>query len=182
MKKIIFVTLLFAASLSMRAQDIAVSTNFIDYASLGTINLEASYGLAQHWSINAGVKYNPFSYNSSKESIRLKQRQIYAGTRYWPWHIFSGWWMSGLVGYQEYNEGGLVSAQTSEGDRFGAGVGVGYTYMLSSHLNIDFGLGIWAGYDEYITYSCASCGRVLGEGGKFFFRPSNIMIALAYIF
>lgn len=166
----------------MRAQDISISTNFIDYASLGTLNLEASVGLAQHWSVNAGVKYNPFSYNTSEESVRLKQRQINAGARYWPWHVYSGWWLSGLIAYQEYNEGGLVSAQTSEGDRFGAGLGVGYTYMLNAHFNLDLGLGVWAGYDIYTTYSCASCGRVLGEGGQFFILPSNILLALTYLF
>lgn len=182
MKKIILLLLLSVQAWTVHSQDVALSTNFIDYASLGTLNLEASVGLAQHWSINAGVKYNPFNYETSDESVRLKQRQINAGARYWPWHVFSGWWMSALVGYQEYNEGGLISEQTSEGDRFGAGIGVGYTYMLNSHLNFDFGLGLWAGYDIYTTYSCGTCGKVLGEGGKFFLLPSNILLALTYLF
>lgn len=184
MMKKIFLCLSFiiACGSIARSQELALSTNFVDYASLGTLNLEASLGLSQHWSINAGVKYNPFSYETGDETFRLKQRQINAGGRYWPWHVYSGWWFSGLIGYQEYNEGGLLSEITSEGDRFGAGLGLGYTYMLNAHLNLDIGAGFWGGYDIYTSYSCAYCGKILDQGGKFFLLPSNILLALTYIF
>lgn len=183
MKKIILcLSLITICGHIVHAQELALSTNFVDYASLGTINLEASLGLAQHWSINAGVKYNPFTYETSSESFRLKQRSLNAGARFWPWHVFSGWWFSGLVGYQEYNEGGLFIKNIQEGDRFGAGLGVGYTHMLNAHLNLDIGAGFWSGYDIYTRYSCAYCGKVLDQGGKFFLLPSNILLALTYIF
>ena len=166
------------------AQEFSVSTNFADYATLGTLNLEASYGVARHWSIVTGVKYNPFSFTPGEDNtVRMRQRSVSTGARYWPWHIFSGWWMSGLVRYQEYNESGLREQPTSsEGDRFGTGVGIGYTYMLTPKLNIDIGAGVWAGMDIYKTYSCATCGRKIDEGRKIFILPSEIMLALSYIF
>ena len=166
----------------MRAQDFALSANAADLANFGTFNLEASYAMAQHWSVNAGIKYNPFSFSRGDSTFQNRQRSLSAGTRYWPWHIYSGWWLSGAVRYQEYNSGGFSSPETSEGDRFGGSVGGGYTYMVAPHINLDFGLGIWAGYDIYRTYSCPTCGKVIGEGRKYFFLPSDILIALSYIF
>lgn len=168
------------------AQEFAVPTNLADYADLGTLNLEASYGIARHWSLVAGAKYNPFTYNpDSDRTVQKRQRSVSAGARYWPWHIFSGWWLSGAVRYQEYNEGGLSPAaarMTSEGDRFGGSLAVGYTYMLSPKFNIDIGAGVWSGYDIYKTYSCPTCGRKIDEGRRFFILPSDIMLALSYIF
>ncbi|MBQ5581863.1 MAG: DUF3575 domain-containing protein, partial [Bacteroidales bacterium] len=78
--------------------------------------------------------------------------------------------------------GGLFIKNIQEGDRFGAGLGVGYTHMLNAHLNLDIGAGFWSGYDIYTRYSCAYCGKVLDQGGKFFLLPSNILLALTYIF
>lgn len=48
------------------AQEFAVSTNLADYADLGTLNFEASYGIARHWSLVAGAKYNPFTYKTGR--------------------------------------------------------------------------------------------------------------------
>ncbi len=186
MRKTILITialLLQALPHCAEAQEFSVSTNLADYADLGTLNLEASYGIARHWSLVAGVKYNPFTFNpDSDDTAQKRQRSVSGGARFWPWHIFSGWWLYGAVRYQEYNEGGLSSPLTSEGDRFGGSLGIGYTYMLSPKLNIDIGAGVWSGYDIYKTYSCPTCGRKIDEGRKYFILPSDIMLALSYIF
>lgn len=165
-----------------KGQDFALSTNMLDYANFGTINLQASYGVARHWSVNAAVKYNPFTYNEGADAVQNKQLSYAAGARYWPWHIYSGWWVAGAVRYQEYNAGGLLSRETSEGDRFGGGLSAGYTHMLGPHFNLDFGLGFWTGYDVYTTYACQSCGRIVEDGGKYFIKPADITLALTYIF
>ncbi len=182
-KKIISALVALAACAPvLRGQEFALSTNFADYADFGTLNLEASYGLAQHWSLSAGMKYNPFTYNPGGEPLQKRQRTLSTGARYWPWHIFSGWWFSGAVRVQEYNIGGISSPQTSEGERFGGGLGLGYTYMLSPKFNLELGAGFWTGYDVYTTYSCPNCGRKIDEGRKFFFLPADILLALSYIF
>ena len=165
-----------------RAQEFSISTNVVDYANFGTLNLEASYGLARHWTLDAGVKYNPFSFEKGEDMKLNRQRSLSAGARYWPWHIFSGWWLYGAMRYQEYSFGGVLSPQTSEGDRYGGSLGGGYTYMINPHLNLDFGLGIWAGYDVYTTYACQTCGRKVDSGEKFFILPSDIILALTFIF
>lgn len=179
---IVSVALLSFCAAGLWAQEFALSTNFADYAEFGTLNVEASYGVARHWSLSAAVKYNPFTYSRGDELLQHKQRSLSAGVRYWPWHIYSGWWLSAAVRYQEYNSGGIISPETREGDRFGGLVGGGYTYMIAPWLNFDMGLGLWSGYDSFTTYACPSCGKRIDGGGKFFFLPADVLLSLTFVF
>lgn len=166
------------------AQKFSVSTNVLGYLSLGTMNADVSYAVSRRWSLTAGVRYNPFTFRSSDPEKQFQHRQqSYAlGARLWPWHIWSGWWFASKVRYQEYNSGGLISAETSEGDRFGAGVYAGYTYMVSPHVNLEFGAGVWAGKDHYSRYSCQRCGVTVSKGEEFFVLPDDIMVSVVYVF
>ena len=182
MKKIFLLLLLFAATHGLRAQNFALSTNILDYADFVTLNLEASYGFARHWSVNTALKYNPFSYGKGEDIMQHKQRAVSTGIRYWPWHVYSGWWLEADARYQEYNAGGILSPETSEGDRFGLGLRAGYTYMPSPSLNLDFGIALWSGYDIYTVYECPECGKVIDSGAKYFVMPADFIVALTYIF
>ncbi len=187
MNNSIFVALCATALLSFafetKAQDLSISTNVAGYANFGTLNMEASYGLSRHWSLNAGVKYNPFTFDSSKYGKMQNRQQLFAiGTRFWPWHIFSGWWLAGKVQYQEYNTGGIISAVTTEGDRFGGALTGGYTYMVNPHFNIEFGLGLWGGYEAFTEYECPVCGNITDKGKKFFLQPNDLVLSLSYVF
>lgn len=75
-----------------------------------------------------------------------------------------------------------MSSLTDEGDRAGLGMYAGYTYMLGSHFNLEFGLGVWGGVDWFSRYSCQSCGLTVGSGRRWFVLPDDIMIALVYVF
>ena len=169
---------------TLRAQNIALSTNIAGYANWGTLNLEASCSVARQWTVNAGVKYNPFSFKAGEDEhpVNNRQRLLAAGTRFWPWHVYSGWWIAGKVQYQEYNLGGITSAETTEGDRIGFGATVGYTYMLAKHFNLEFGLGGWVGADFYSVYECPVCGLTVDSGRKGFILPNDIIVAISYIF
>ena len=165
-------------------QRVSLSTDILGYVNLATLNAEASYAVARHWSVTATVRYNPWTFNGDNPGRQFQRRQqsYAAGTRYWLWHTYSGWWFSGKIQYQEYNTGGLSGPSAEEGDRFGAGVGTGYTYMLHPHLNIEFGLGLWGGYRKYVRYSCPSCGLTTGKGDGVFLLPNDVIISLSYVF
>ncbi len=171
-------------AVAAEAQNVSIGTNVVDYADFGTLNAEASLGVARHWSLNAAVRYNPFSYSGGSGDMGMQNRQqMYsAGVRYWPWHIFSGWWLAAKAQYQEYNRGGISSPETSEGDRFGSGLSAGYSYMLAPHFNIEIGAGVWGGYDRFVKYSCPTCGRVIDQGDKYFFLLNEVLLSLAYVF
>lgn len=166
------------------AQKFSVSTNLMDYVCLGTLNVDVSYALSRRWSITGGVKYNPFTFRADNPERQFQYRQISGslGARIWPWHTLSGWWFAGRLRYQEYNKGGLLSPETEEGDRFGAGLYSGYTHMLSRHFNLEFGLGLWTGMSIYNKYSCQVCGLTVQSGRKYFLLPDDLMISLVYVF
>lgn len=172
------------ASLSCRAQKFSLSTNILDYACLGTVNVDASYSVARRWSLTAGARYNPFTFmkGNPDSQMQLRQQSYAVGARLWPWHTMSGWWFGSKMRYQEYSFGGVWSDETAEGDRCGLGLYVGYTHMLSRHFNLEFGLGCWGGMDFYRRYSCPVCGQLVSAGRKLFILPDDLMISVAYVF
>lgn len=181
---ILLPVILVLISCNVSARKLSVSTDLLGYARLGTLNAEASYAVSRHWSVTAGIRYNPFTFRQGDQNRQFQDRQLSfsAGARLWPWHAMSGWWFAGKVRWQEYNRGGLVSRKTEEGDRYGAGLYGGYTYMLTPHLNLEFGAGFWAGIADYRQYSCPVCGITTRIGKKFFMLPDDVVISLAYVF
>lgn len=158
----------------------SISTNVVGYANLLTLNAEGSIAVSRRWTVNAGLKYNPFAFG--REKFRNRQQAYYAGMRYWPWHSYSGWWLCGKMQYQEFNAGGLGRAETSEGDRVGLGLGAGFAYMVGKHFNVEFGASLWGGMEWFTTYSCPVCGDLELSGRKIFILPCDVIIAISYIF
>ena len=177
-------TLLLVFAVSASAQKWSVSTNIMDYVSLGTLNAEGSVATGRHITLNASARVNPWTFFEGDNGRQMQNRhQTYAaGVRYWPWHIYSGWWFSAALQYQEYNRGGIISQSTEEGDAYGISPGAGYSLMLHENLNLDFGLSFWTGQKTYITYACPSCGRITDKGSKWFIMPNEIRVAIQYIF
>lgn len=179
------VALCFVLSISSEAsaQRFSLSTNLVDYANFGTLNLEASYGIARNWSVGAGVRYNPFRFeNSGRDVFYNRQHSWSVGARYWLWHLGSGWWFGSKLRYQQYSVGGLLSEGSEEGDRYGLGMYAGYSYMILPHFNIEFGLGMWGGAGSYKAFSCPVCGLTTGEGNKMFLLPDDVLLSLVYVF
>lgn len=168
----------------LSARRFSISTNLLDYARLGTMNIEASYATSRHWSLVAGARYNPFTFNEgdAEKQFQYRQQSYSLGARWWLWHTWSGWWLAGKARYQEYNAGGIGTRDTEEGDRVGAGVYMGYTHMLSPHVNMEFGFGFWGGVSWYTSYSCPTCGYTLDKGQKSFMRPDDFIISVVYVF
>lgn len=165
------------------AQRWSVGSNVVDWFNLGTLNVESSVALARHCSFNAGVRFNPWTFNHGDESRQFENRKrcCYAGVRYWPWHIYSGWWTALQLQYQEYNRAGIFNCRPEEGDAWGVALSAGYTLMVHKSVNIEFGVGAWTGSTTYTAYSCPYCGDVLEQGTRFFFWPNNLMVSLVYI-
>ena len=165
------------------AQRFSIGTNGVDWIALGAINAEASVAVAQHFSIHAGAEINPWSYMKSNPDKQFQIRHItyWAGVRWWPWYTYSGWWAGSDFRYDVYNEGGLFKRKTEEGDAYSMGFYGGYSIMLNTWLNLDFGLGVFSGYKKFTEYACPSCGVRTNQGGKFFVHP-DVRVALLFVF
>lgn len=185
MKKIVvMLAIFFWATIPLYARKLCLATDILGYACLGTLNVDLSYSVSQKWTLDVGFRYNPFTFNQGNpdKQFQIRQRSVHLGARLWPWHTGSGWWFAGKIRGQEYNWGGILSRVTEEGMRVGAGLGLGYTHMLSPHFNIEFGAGIWGGYESFRKYSCPVCGVTVESGYGAFIAPYPISVSLVYVF
>lgn len=168
----------------LHAQRFSVTTNLGDILELGTISGGLSYGVSRHFSLNGSVRYNPFTFKSAGSERQMQARQLHfsIGSRYWPWHQYSGWFVMGNLSFAKYNKGGIFSQTTYEGNAYGLSVGGGYALMLSQNLNLDLGLSAMTGVTDYKKYSCPRCGEMVEKGRKVFVAPEQIIIQLSYLF
>ena len=199
MKKVMITALvLLLAAASASAQKMAIGNNVADDLFLGTLNLQAQYAVGQHWSLTADVKYNPWTFHkgeagnedSMSSQLQARQRSAALGARWWPWHIYSGWWVAGKAKWQEYNSNFWCvndqivyhGLQTEEGTRAGLSLGFGYSFMLTSWFDLDVGVSGWGGGQWYSRYACPTCGRLVESGVKGFLLPDELTLALIFIF
>ena len=154
MKRMILLAAALLIGAAASAQRLSVATNLLDYADFGTLNVEGDVAVARQWTLTAGAKYNPFLFKAdTPEPLSARQQLYAAGVRFWPWHVFSGWWIGGKVQYQEYNRGG-----------------------------ISLGAGVWGGLQRYTVYSCPVCGITEESGEKTFILPNDLALTLSYVF
>lgn len=174
---------LMVAGIPARAQRFSLGTNAVDLATLGTLNLEASVSGARMLSFHAGAEFNPWAYGEPEDGSRMQIKQLscWAGLRWWPWHVYSGWWAGTDARWSVYSQGGITSPETEEGNAWGAGVYGGYGVMLSDRWNLDLGAGLWGGWKQYRRYACPVCGRTLDQGSGPFLMP-DARIAIQYVF
>lgn len=177
------VSFLFSCEIAS-AQKVAIGTNLGDWASLGTGNLSVSVAVARNVTVGITGMYNPWNYAEGKpEEFRLKNRGGSLEVRYWPWHVYSGWWVKAFGRVTEYNIAGILpDHQAEQGLAAGGGLGVGYSLMLGDHFNVDFGLSGWGGSKDYTRFDCPKCGYPLEKGKKGFIGPDQLTVAFYVLF
>ena len=195
--KILTLTLFLVSPGMLHAQRVSFSSNVLEWADFGTANFGAGLAVGQHFSLQADVRYNNWTFRKGNPEDRFNdpvgedekqfenRKQAYAlGIRYWPWYVFSGWWFQLRGQYMEYNYGGIFRHDAQEGDAYGAGLAAGYTFLLAKNLNAEFGLGGWAGARTYRTYRCTNCGSVTEtvDRPQFFLLPDDVWLSLVFIF
>lgn len=167
-----------------------ISTNIFDWVDLATINADVAFTLSRHWSIQAGLKANPWSFKPSKGNIELvqnKQIGVSFGARYWPWYVFSGLWVCGKVQFCSYAETGVWRPAYDLGKALGAGLSAGYTLMINERLNLELGAGFWGGaLLEHELYNCPdrcfNLGDLRESGPKGFFALNDLNLSVHYLF
>ena len=181
-------------SQTVKAQEAApeyrwsIATNLLDYVNLGTLNVEAQVAVARHWSFGLQARYNDWNFNrqSPEHQIQNRKRSFAATARLYRWHIYSGWFFSTKLQYQEYNRNNFLWGKpreaTEEGDAFGMGLGFGYDYMLHPNINLEFGASFWGGYKTYARYDCPVCGVITSSGSGGFILPDLLFVSLQFVF
>lgn len=185
-KAIILVLLVLTAFPAVSsAQKLSLGTNLIDWADFGTPNLELNVAVHQHFSIMVGGRYNSWDFHSKDPAmlVRNHQQTAYAGFRYWPWYVNSGWWIATKAQWMNYSNTGIWRPALHEGMGVGAGISAGYTWMLMEHLNLELGAGAWGGYlIKHALYCCPECMEVRQQGPKGFIYPDDLFLSIVYVF
>ena len=166
------------------AQRASVSTNTLTWVNLGTINAEGSLSVSKHMTVFAGAKYNPWNIRTkSKQAFYNQQTAGYVGVKYWPWHVYSGWWFGAKAQYQNFEEAGVFSEGLIKGNALGAGISLGYSFLITPKFNIDFGIGGWGGrLLDYTRYEDFFGFELLESGPRNFVFLDNLILSVSYIF
>lgn len=167
-----------------------LSTNLFDWADLATLNVDFGVSVARHFSVQAGLKYNPWNFkpnNGPITQVRNQQKSASIGVRYWPWYVFSGWWLCGKVQYCDYSETGVWRQALDVGKALGAGLSTGYTFMINKSFNIEIGAGFWGGrLLEHAMYHCPDeCYEwddAYERGPKNFIALNDLNVSLHWVF
>lgn len=164
---------------------LGVSSNLLSWADFGTVNLEVGVGVSQHFSLQAGAKYNPWKFTAKELQLPMynNQTSAFVGGRWWPWYVFSGWWVGVKAQYSDYKRTGIWRPALEEGAKIGGGLSFGYTLMVHKNFNVEFGLGAWGGmHTKYNLYCCTECLNLRESGKKGFVGIDDVSVSLMYVF
>lgn len=181
---ILSLLILLGTGIAVRAQKVSLSTDLVDWGYFGTINMEAGVSVSQHFSLMAGARYNPWEFKTRLDKdMYKKQTTAYIGARWWPWYVFSGWWLGAKVQHSSFSETGMWRPALEKKNAIGAGISGGYTLMLHKNLNLEFSAGIWGGrHYRYKLYECPECMVLRTDKPRNFLDLEDISISIMYIF
>lgn len=185
-----------AASLLIPAKahagdDFAIKTNLLYDAGLNP-NLGIEFGVAPKWTIDISGNVNAWTISGKRWRHWVAQPEL----RYWFCERFQGSFLAlhGLAG--QYNVGGMsdslkffmlgfdnLSTQRYQGWMYGAGIGYGYSWILSRHLNIEAEIGAGYIYTKGDVYPCKDCGTKIQENMTHsYIGLTKAAVSLVYLF
>ena len=170
------------------AQRVALKTNLAHWALMGSPNLSVEPRLAERWSVDLGASGNLWKFAEPKE---LRYWAVQPELRFWFCETFNGAFI-GLHGHGgQYNVGGwdlplgrlkTFKDHRYEGDFYGAGLSVGYQWVLSPHWNLEASLGGGWTHTNFRQYECVTCGALRDTGTSDFFSITRGTLSLLYFF
>ncbi|MDO5036584.1 MAG: DUF3575 domain-containing protein [Porphyromonas sp.] len=187
MRKWAIMCLLLVASLTASGQKVGLKTNLANWALMGSPNAALEMRLGDKWTLDLGGAMNLWKFEEPKE---LRYWGVQPEFRYWFCETFNGAFL-GLHGHGgQYNIGawdiplGRLTAfkdHRYEGNFYGAGLSLGYQWVLSPRWNLETSLGGGWARTDYRKYECATCGVQLDEDKYDYFGVTRATISLIYL-
>ena len=169
---------------------IAALKNNLLYDAAATPNLQLEFRLAEHWSLQAGVGFNPFPLDD-KVLPKWRHVSVELAPRYWLCQTFTRDFVSVNVAYTHFNvAGGMypigwmyrsVRDNRYQGDAVLFGASYGWQFAISPHFSIELEGGVDAGVAWYDRFKCKHCGEKLAHEKKWFALPKlgvNLVVLL----
>ena len=175
------------------SQDLSIRNNLI-YDASGSLNIGVEYPLGRRISVgaNLGLKTWPrfLFWDTEYVNNTTHWKHILAAPefRYYLDQVYDGWFAGVDLIYTHYNVGNVkfpfglypdVAEHRVQGDFFGGGLFMGYSWWIGSHWRIEAEAGLGVGLAAYEKFECAHCGTRLGEESKLALVP-KLGLNIAY--
>lgn len=198
MKRYIFAILISFVFFAVEAQRVAVKNNFA-YDILRTPNLSLELSLGRKWTLDTQLGANFFLYSTAPNGSHYKAKKwshwmVQPEFRYWICDVFNGWFVGlhahvGLMNisginipyFVLQNKQNQMSQFRYESLFYGAGVSVGYQWILSNRFSIESSLGLGYTRFQYDRYRCGGCGTRDVRGEADFLGPTKVAVSLVYM-
>ncbi len=181
--------LVFAMALPASAQNVAVKTNALYWATT-TPNIGVEVSVAKQHSLQLFYGLNPWK-QSGGDQTSLRHWLLMPEYRYWFCESFNGWFVGAHLMGGQFNMGGVdlpfglfpsLENRRYEGWYAGGGVTAGYQWVLSRHWNIEASLGVGYDYIKYDKFRCGECGERLKSGHTNYIGPTKLALSVMYVF
>lgn len=174
-----------------RAQNAAIKTNILSGAST-SLNIGMEFALSQKWSLETTYQVNPWTFSDNK---KWKHWMVTPELRHWLCSKFNGHFFGLHLLGGRYNIGNIdidfkmlgtdfsqLKDHRFEGWFMGAGLGYGYSWILSKHWNLEAEIGFGYIFTEYDKFECDRCGKKLGASDHNYIGPTKAAFNLIYVF
>ena len=160
---------------SLRRHSPSLGTNLLYWGS-ATPNVHFWIPVGDNFTVGmvGGLKpwprWAPWDFDQTIDS-KWRHFAVVPGVRWWPKANYSGPWLGADLLWTHYNVGGVrfpfdMYPQTKEhrlqGDFFGIGINLGWSWWLTKHLRLEAEAGLALGYGNADVYECAWCGALVG--------------------
>lgn len=161
---------------SLRRNSPSVGTNLLYWGS-SSPNVHFWIPIGENFTVGmvGGIKpwprWAPWDYDQAIES-KWRHFAIVPGIRWWPKENYRGLWLGADLLWTHYNVGGvrfpfdmypITKDHRIQGDFFGLGINIGWSWWLTKHLRLEAEAGVAAGYGNANVYECAWCGALVGK-------------------
>lgn len=178
--KVMILCLLGPCSMVSRAQTMVAKTNLL-YDVTGNPSLGVEMSTSKHTSLGMVATYNPFAYGGKK----WKNFSFQPEFRYWFHRDFTGPYISANVcgggfNIDQLHIGGLYGKHR-QGHFVGAGLGAGYSLIVSNRFNLDFSLACDVLHCRYDRYREGDLPYKEGRFSSWAIVPIGTGVSLVYI-
>ena len=181
-------TLLAAAFIGTSAQQVVIKNNLL-YDLTTTPNLSLEFGLNKKQTVDVQLGFNPFDLDKSTNK-KFKHIAIQPEWRYWTCERFNGLFFGVHAHAARFNVSNMklpagvfhtVEKNRYEGWLVGAGVGMGYQWVLNRQWSLEAELGLGYTYLDYDKYRCHTCGSLEASKTKDYFGLTKAAISVVYV-
>lgn len=189
MKIKLVILLLFSISAfkNINAQNYSIKTNILGDITT-SINIGAETKLSSKSSVELVSSINLWEFSKDK---KIKHLLLQPAIRYWMCEYRNGAFCGVHLHWAHFNAGGVklplrlfpnLEESRYQGNLFGGGLSIGYSWMISKSFDIETELGLGYARIIYDKYPCRHCSLKSYSGKYNYWGATKIAVRLVYSF